>query len=129
MVQRLTDEKIALFDETVKQLLGVFGLGDYRIELEPMDSLTEPVCAQTLISPLAHAAVIQINRSYAATEQEILETALHEVLHIVFTGMREAADLDSRDDFHDRMFESAEHGAIERLSKTLTAGLEARNGK
>ena len=124
----ISEEMLNLFKQVAKDYCGKFGLTDWDVRISHLKRNTGDMATLTY-AHAARAANIDIDIAYDVDEDEVRTSALHEVLHLVLTDMREAysqyLDADVVEREHER-FESVEHAAINRI---INAFKDGRNDK
>lgn len=90
MIMTLSEEDKKLFENAVKVFSNKLGLSSaWYIYVEHVEHLEDHVNAQVNMNFVRHAALIELSSKYEVTlpqsqyKKDIVQTALHEVLHIL----------------------------------------------
>lgn len=109
----ISEELIEVFKKEVRRRMKMYGLSSWEVNIETCrlhDNTT------ALVAPMykARFATIMIDADHDADEASVRKSAMHEVLHLLLTDMREAYREQEGEDDTDRAA-SAEHGVINAL--------------
>lgn len=109
----LSEELVEVFRKEVKRLLKLYGLSSWEVEIGTCRRRDD---TSALVAPLygARFAHIMVDLDHEGGEAEVKKSAMHEVLHLLFTDMREAYR-EQKEDEDDARVKSAEHGVINAL--------------
>lgn len=109
----ISDELVGVFKKEVKRLLKLYGLSSWEVNVETC-RLHDDTTA--LVAPIykARYATIMIDADHEESEASVKKSAMHEVLHLLFSDMREAYREQEGAEDTERAA-SAEHGVIHAL--------------
>lgn len=104
------------FKSLVRRFCGELGLGDWRVDFAYRALADARKSAEVSLVPDQKSAKIVLNRNHVPEGDrgwDLVDTALHEVLHIAFSEVLAAAASSHSD--RGRRVETLEHGLINRL--------------
>lgn len=108
----LSEELVEVFRKEVKRLLKLYGLSSWDVAIETCHR-HEVAAALVAADYPARAASIMVDVDHEEDELQVRKSAMHEVLHLLFTDMREAYR--EQKEGEGARVESAEHGVINAL--------------
>lgn len=106
------------FEEEAKAFLKLFGVNDWDVGFSTTKNDSGDMARVAYLYG-ARAANIAIDTGFDADEDDVRDSALHEVLHLLFTDWREAVApyLPKDDEALSLRLESLEHSIINRIMK------------
>ena len=111
----LDDALVRRFEEYVNLYVEKFGITDWDIGITTCKSDVSDMAHVAYLYP-ARAAQIAVDTGYDVGDKEVWESALHEVLHLVLTDLREAyAQYLPEDENVRGRIESLEHAVVNRI--------------
>lgn len=112
----LDDALVRRFEDYVNLYVEKFGITDWDIGITTCKSDTSDMANVAYVYP-ARAARIAIDTGFDVAEDEVWASALHEVLHLVLTDLREAYSkyLPQDDPSVMERIESLEHAVVNRI--------------
>ena len=111
----LDEALVSKFEDYVTLFCEKFGVTDWDIGVTTCKGDTGDMAHVSYLYP-ARAASIAVDTGYDVSEYEVQESALHEVLHLVMTDLREAyAQYLPEDENVRGRIESMEHAVVNRI--------------
>lgn len=115
----LSEPLITAFEDFVTLYMEKFGVTDWDVGITTCKTDDGDMAHVEYLYP-SRAARITVNTSFDVEKDEIWESALHEVLHLVMTDLREAYSQFLPDDVAVRgRIESMEHAVVNRIINAM----------